>query len=398
MDKAYRYTARNSYDVNADGLIVAPDEDQAHEMLLRAGLRPIELKLNLDYTVAVMTSKGFDKRELARVYRSLGRRVRAGINVIDGMERLAAFTEDIRLKTALQLAASAMRDGMPMGEATVTAGFPERDAMAISAMEQSGKVDEVLESLAEDVGRASVLQKSISRITFTPIMFTFIAWALFYGASVYLIPKTLSRVVEIIGKNKLPAYSQAVYDFTIWASANWLIYTVFYVGITTVIVAFFRWRLVKQWFLTHIGILDSLSKFVDHARLWRSYALLYEAGTNPAEAAELIGKSAIRQDSREGFAHLATRLRSGMDLEESTAATDFPEFVKASVVTAASQHGNIPEFLIRFSDELYEDVDTLTAKLKDRVSLLMTLFMAVVLMLFFLLTYYPMLSAVLSQM
>jgi len=397
MDKAYRYTARNNYDVNVDGLIVAPDEDRAHDMLLRAGLRPMELKLDLDHTVAVMTSKGFDQRELARVYRSLGRRVHAGVSVIDGIERLAGFTDDIRLKTALQLAATAIRDGMALGEAIVMAGFPERDAMAISAMEQSGKVDEVLNSIAEDVERSGALQKSISRIAFIPITFTFIAWALFYGASVYLIPRMLSKVVEIIGKDKLPAYSQAVYDFTTWASANWLIYTVLYVGIAVIIVTFFRWRLVKQWFLTHIGILDSLSKFVDHARLWRSYALLYEAGTNPAEAAEQIGKSAIRQDSQEGFAHLATHLRSGMNLEESTAATDFPEFVKASVATAASQHGNIPEFLIRFSDELYEDVDTLTAKLKDRVSLLMTMFMAAVLMMFFLLTYYPMLSAVLSQ-
>ena len=398
MDKVYRYIAKDSYGDTRKGVVVGGSKDEATATLVRAGLRPNMLSLDLGRSLSVMTSREIAPRELGRFYRSMGNRIKAGSNIVDGIQRMAEFTDDVRMETALSLAAEAMRNGMSLGEAMRTAGLPERDAMAVSAMEHSGQIDEIFQTLSEDVTRAGELKRKINRIIYIPLAFLFLAYAMVYGATAFLTPKMLAKVTEIVGADKLPPFSRRVYEFTDWANNNLIIYTAIYVAVGVAVVMFFRNQRIKRFFVRKIGILEKLSQFADHARLWRSFALLYEAGTNPASSAEMIGKGAMRDENRLNFSRMGAQMRTGMDLGEAVRRSNFPEFVISSVSAAATQHGNVPDTLIRFSDELYEDVDVLSGKLQDQVTILMTFFMGFVLLAFFLFTYYPMLAAVMSQL
>jgi len=397
MEKAYRYTARDHLGGTHDGYIVGRSVDDAMEKMMRAGLSPIEITFDFEKSVSVMTSFGFNMKELSRIYRSLGRRIAAGSNILESLDRLTKFTEDVRLSTALSLAAAAMRDGATLGEAMKVAGFPERDSAAVEAMGRSGRADEVLESLAEDVERSAAMRSNIKKILWIPIIFFVIAYLLSYGMIGFFTFRVLAKVEEIAGEDALPGYAKGVYALSKWANEHLVLFTVIYLAIAVSVVLFLRWDKVRQAAIRHIGILNNLSMYLDHARLWRSFALLYEAGVNPSRSAELVADSAIRDENREKFQIMARSIGAGSELDESAVKADFPEYVLSAVGAAAAQQGSVPEALIRFSGELYEDVDILSQKLKDFVSFVMLVFMAVVLLGFFMVTYYPILSAVMSQ-
>ena len=83
-------------------------------------------------------------------------------------------------------------------------------------------------------------------------------------------------------------------------------------------------------------------------------------------------------------------------MEDAVANAGFPPFI-VMAVRSASSSGDTTAGLMEFANDLEQDVTTLTELLKDNVKVLSTVVMGLGMLLVFVMTYYPMLASVMSN-
>lgn len=133
--------------------------------------------------------------------------------------------------------------------------------------------------------------------------------------------------------------------------------------------------------------------------IWASYALLYEAAINRAEAAELISKSAKRMDSRAALANMAIAMRRGREPARAVAVAGFPRFVQGAVANylRSGSADDVVEGLRLFSQNLAEDVDLLSERITTLARNAMYILMGVIIFFVAMITAVPMIETALHQ-
>jgi type IV pilus assembly protein PilC len=148
--------------------------------------------------------------------------------------------------------------------------------------------------------------------------------------------------------------------------------------------------------LDALTTLREISVKADYASLWTGFALLYDAAIPPMDAARTMKEAAEREDSRLAFARLEKLLYTGIYLESAVERAGFPLFV-VDGVRAATTGGNIVEGLRDMTNDLSEDVFNLTQRLRENLTLLSLVILASAVVLFFFLSYYPMISVAMKN-
>lgn len=396
MDKVYSYTAKNRNDSAVKGQVIAENSDHAFEVAVKLGLTPIEIKLDVSSTLSL--AKDFSLNELGRLYITMGKRMRNSGNFAGGIKASIEFIKDIRIKSSLSMVYYAIMDGQKISQALRLAGFPNRHCSAIEAMEESGNISDTLISLGQECQRENDLKKRISKLTRMPKFFFFIVIVMVYGAFGFMIHGILGKLSEMVGGlDQMPSYTQVFYKFSVLFSENLMISSIAYFSAIAGLIYFAKSSLAKR-LLYKIPVANQLSERSDMASLWGSFALLYDAGINLPQASEMIAKAAEREESTTSFKMLASNLRSGFTLAESVKRSDFPDYVVSAISAGESQQGNMGESMKDLSLELQEDVMMLMSRIEDSTNIGITLAMAATVVFFFMITYYPMLSTMLSQL
>lgn len=393
MEKVYAFTYINREDKTISSEVIADNEGHAYERLGDMGISPYELKLNLGKTISL--SKKLPLRQLGRFYETMGKRIENGSSIVKGLESAIEFTNDTRLKASISTLYNAMSEGRSMGVGMQMAQFPERHAKSISAMEDSGQTDVTLKSLAEECYRDFTMQSSIKKLLRMPKVFAVLVICMFYGAFGFLSPMMLGKMIEIVGEGDLSSYTEHYYYFVKAFSDNIVISTIIYFGFFIGIYAFGRTALAAR-LVDKIKIIHQISERGDMAGLWLRYGLMFQAAINPQQSALMVGRSAKRTDSKECFRVMESFLQSGYTIPVSVERAEFPDYVISSIRAGASAE-DMGTVMISMSQELFEDVDMLISQLTDTLQTLITLAMSVSVLLFFALTYYPLLSTLMSQ-
>jgi type II secretory pathway component PulF len=181
MELAYRYHALDSRNKPVSGLVYAQGADLAYAKLKRNGFRPTQVSVSLPSSLRNVVAPGFDGRDLARFYRTLGRRLLNGRSIDEGLLSANQFVRDEKLKQAALMMRQAILDGRRENVAMLFAGFARRDAMVIRAAEKSGRAGEMFGSLAEEVERTSTLRGSVKALFRMPLIMMLTMYGFFFG-------------------------------------------------------------------------------------------------------------------------------------------------------------------------------------------------------------------------
>lgn len=394
MDKVYKYTGVDNLSGDFfERFLIAESIEDARATLTQMGTDFFQLKL--DYRNTISLSKNIPLKDLSRFYNTIGKRLEKGGQLISGLESSMEFIKDVRLNTYISMLLQSVSEGRKLGESMSIAGFPDRHSKAISAMEESGQVPETLQSLAEECTRENKLNTSLKGLMRTPKAFGFIVAIMFYGAFGFMSPMMLEQLADIVGYDNMPPYARNYFDFVSLFSNNLIISTIIYFGIIVGFILFCKSDLAKK--LAHkIPVVNNISERGDHASLWLRYGLMFSSAMNLQEAAILVAESAKREDSTEAFYSLEGYLSSGYSIGKAVELSGFPNYVENAVKSGESSDG-IGDSMKSLSIELFEDVDMLIDKMTDVIRTVMMFVMTLVVLVFFLLTYYPLLSTMMSQ-
>jgi len=396
MMHAWVHRSRGADGRVSEGVLYAGSAAEAHFRLRhRLAREPLSIRHDPLRTLAAWWHPQFRTRDLVAFYRALGRRLERGQAIQPGLEQAQEFVGDARLAQAIAVFAHGLREGQRIGAALRAAGFPERDAAALDAVADSGRLPETLFVLADDLERRERLQEALRRTLQMPLTVALLLYLGLYLAFTLFLP-TMARFYNALGGGELPAFARLLFGIAGQARAHLGLTTAGWLCLPPLLLWLVRSRqLARAW--ERIPVVDQLLERSELASLWRGFATLYDAGVQVEEACRLLQQAATRPAVRRWFAALGRELHSGWPLAQAALRAGFPRHV-IRAVQAADSGGDLVAGLRSLAESLGEDVNDLSARQEHLVRVLSTLLAAALVAGFFLVTYLPLLSSTFSRL
>lgn len=395
MQKAYKYTAKSSEGHLLEGIVHAESAPLAAAQLKRGGFTPVKMSLHPLQTVKGWFNPNMHAQELARLYTTVGRRLQNGKSMVDGLEAAIEYIQDARLRQGVMQMRQGIIDGQTEYQAMLSAGFPRRDCMVIRSTSEAGKTGESFIALGAELTRNETLRKAIKGTFRMPVIMSVFMVVFVWAALMFIAPATLAFLKQTGLKLNFSPILQAYFELVRVFHLSSAVSSIIYFGAAGAVAYYLRTAHFKKQ-LDRFKTVKDLSVKSDQARLWRSFAMLYDAAVPAREAAQVVGASAAREDSGRAFRRMAQLVEAGRSLEDAAVVSGFPRFIAGGVASAASA-GNMVEGLNDMCVNLEEDVTMLTAVLQENAKIFSVVGMGLGILVVFLFTYYPMIASVMAN-
>jgi general secretion pathway protein F len=209
---AFEYTALDNGGKERKGVLEGDTPRHIRQLLREKQLLPVtvnevaqkEAKRQRSFSLG----RGVSTGELSLFTRQLATLVRAGLPLEESLLAVSQQTEKPRIQSIILGVRASVMEGHPLadGLAKFPRVFPEIYRSTVAAGEQSGKLDGILERLADYTeGREQIRQKILAAMLY-PIVLSIMCFAIVCGLMVYVVPKVVA--VFESAKGKLPLITQ----------------------------------------------------------------------------------------------------------------------------------------------------------------------------------------------
>jgi len=309
----------------------------------------------------------FDRYALVQFFRQMSALVNAGFGTMRGIETCIKQTSEPRLINELEKISNHIEGGYSYSEAVaqcrdVFTGF---HVSMLKAAETSGKLPEILESLAQYEEKEDKLRRQLKAATAYPI-FVF----LFSLFCVVLLMKFLAPLlvtVRGILRGELPLPTRILMRVS-QAVSN----PVFYVALALFIIALIylykyyvstpKGKLTVDRIRFRIPLYGALYKKVVIIRVCRIMRTLLESGVPAAMTMDLLGDVSDNFYFKERImSEVSYRVQEGEPIALSLKDTEFFPVLMVSMISIGEQSGHLPDVMLDLS-KMYEfDVDIAVA-------------------------------------
>src|SRR6201995_542817 len=209
---AFEYTAIDNGGKERKGILEGDTPRHIRQLLREKQLLPVtvnevaqkESKRQRSFSL----KRGVSTADLMLFTRQLATLVRAGLPLEESLLAVSQQTEKPRVQSIILGVRAKVMEGHPLadGFTDFPRVFPEIYRSTVAAGEQSGKLDGVLERLADyNEGREQIRQKILAAMLY-PIVLSVMCFAIVTGLMVYVVPKVVA--VFESAKGKLPMITQ----------------------------------------------------------------------------------------------------------------------------------------------------------------------------------------------
>ena len=385
---AYSFEALDPQGQTRRGVLEADTARHARSQLRAQDWVPLKIDLQQAAKTGLQTviweSKVFGNDALAVWTRQLAGLVGAGLPLERALSTLSQEAETPRQRDLV----SALREEVNAGAtfAKALAQHPREFSAiylaVIAAGEQSGHLDMVLESLAEDLQTQQALRNKLLAATLYPAIVSVVALLIVFFLLTYVVP----QVAQVFSSNQqaLPWLTTFMLGLSALVQALWLWVLLLVVVVTWVLrlalrQSDFRQRFDAAWL--QLPLIGRLSRGYNAARFASTLAMLAAAGVPILKAlqaaSDTLSNAAMRRDAQEAYA----MVREGAPL--ASALAQHARFPRLLVMFArlGEQTGTLPSMLQRTSQHLGEEVQRRALQLATILEPLLIVVMGAVVML-----------------
>ena len=385
---AYSFEALDPQGQTRRGVLEADTARHARSQLRAQDWVPLKIDLQQAAKTGLQTviweSKVFGNDALAVWTRQLAGLVGAGLPLERALSTLSQEAETPRQRDLV----SALREEVNAGAtfAKALAQHPREFSAiylaVIAAGEQSGHLDMVLESLAEDLQTQQALRNKLLAATLYPAIVSVVALLIVFFLLTYVVP----QVAQVFSSNQqaLPWLTTFMLGLSALVQALWLwMLLLVVVGIWVLRLALrqsdFRQRFDAAWL--QLPLIGRLSRGYNAARFASTLAMLAAAGVPILKAlhaaSDTLSNAAMRRDAQEAYA----MVREGAPL--ASALAQHARFPRLLVMFArlGEQTGTLPTMLQRTAQQLGEEVQRRAMQLATILEPLLIVVMGAVVML-----------------
>ena len=384
---AYSFEALDPQGQTRRGVLEADTARHARSQLRAQDWVPLKIDLQQAAKTGLQTviweSKVFGNDALAVWTRQLAGLVGAGLPLERALSTLSQEAETPRQRDLV----SALREEVNAGAtfAKALAQYPREFSAiylaVIAAGEQSGHLDMVLESLAEDLQTQQALRNKLLAATLYPAIVSVVALLIVFFLLTYVVP----QVAQVFSSNQqaLPWLTTFMLGLSALVQALWLWVLLLVVVVTWVLrlalrQSDFRQRFDAAWL--QLPLIGRLSRGYNAARFASTLAMLAAAGVPILKAlqaaSDTLSNAAMRRDAQEAYA----MVREGAPL--ASALAQHARFPRLLVMFArlGEQTGTLPTMLQRTAQQLGEEVQRRAMQLATILEPLLIVVMGAVVM------------------
>ena len=362
---AFEYTALNAKGQEESGMLEADNAKQARQVLRDSKLTPLkvdQVEKKEDSGTKVKRAGKVKAAELALFTRQLATLTQSGSPLEEALATTAKQTEKKNLRHIVSAVRSKVIEGHSLagGLQQFPSVFPNMYRATVSAGEQSGHLDAVLERLADYTEDRQVLQQKISTALFYPVILTLLSIAIVAGLLGFIVPQIVS-VFENMGQ-ELPVMTRAI----ITLSDFIIDYGLVILGaIILAVIAFKRIVKIPKWeyryhrFLLRVPGVKKMVRGLNTARFARTLSILASSGVPILDAMGISAQVIQNVPMRQAVEEAAAKVREGTPIAKALEQSGFFPPMTIYLVASGENSGKLDDMLERAAVQQERETDSM---------------------------------------
>lgn len=362
---AFEYTALDARGREKRGVLEGDAARAIRAQLREQGLTPLEVQEvagRTRSTRGLSLSRGMNVTELALFTRQLATLLHAGLPMEEALKAVAEQSESDKVQKIIVGVRAQVVEGNTLAAALTEFpnSFNELYRATAAAGEQSGRIDEVLEGLANYVEDQHSMRQKVMGALLYPAFLTIVAVSIVIILLATVVPD-LVKVFESVDA-QLPVLTRGLIALSDFMRAwGWLLGLVLAAVVIGAAYAL-RKPAVKhatQRRLLRIPLLGRFIRGVNTARFTRTLAILTRSGV-PALDAMTIGADVISNlPMRTAVKQAAGHVREGEAIHKALARERYFPPITLHMIANGEIAGELPAMLGRAADHQEREVETL---------------------------------------
>lgn len=282
---AYHYQALDARGNTVSGVIDGDADRQVRANLRERGLTPLEVEPVAEKRrgplLQLRWRPGISTAELAILTRQFATLVQAGLTIEESLSAVIDQSESARTRAVMAGVRARVIEGQSLANAlsAFPAAFPELYRRMVDAGEQSGRLSEVLERLAEFTENREALKQKVILAFIYPALVVLVAMLAVTGLMIYVVPQ-VTRVFINTGQ-ALPLLTRALIHLSDFVRHFGLVF----LGLLVLAAIGFRLSLRQEafryrWhgFLLRLPLIGRTLRGVNAARVASTLGILTSSG------------------------------------------------------------------------------------------------------------------------
>jgi len=369
---AFEYTALDAGGRSRKGVIEGDTPRHVRSLLRDRQLMPVTVE-----EVAARESRrqrrsrfgfarGVSAADLSLMTRQLSTLVRAGLPLEEALLAVSQQTEKPRVQSILLGVRAKVVEGhtLATGLNEFPRVFPEIYRATVSAGEQSGHLDAVLERLAEYTESREQMRQNVMGAMLYPLVLTIMCFTIVSILLTYVVPK----VVDVFEANhaKLPLATRVLVAVSSFLRNDglWLLLAI-------ALAAFLFWRSLKSratrrrvhQTMLNLPLMGRILRGVNTARFTRTLSILTASAVPVLDALRISSEVVTNLPMRDAVTEAAARVREGAPIGRSLASGRLFPPMTVHLISSGESSGQLQTMLERAATNQERELEGLLAAL-----------------------------------
>ena len=371
------YSAKNQEGKIQTGAIDAPNETAASKLLHEQGLFVLEIKkigaelpgLSKNLQVPFLSGRVSLKDKIIFT-QELSMMIKAGLPLLDAFSALEEQSENKYFSSIVSEVAKEVKGGKTLSEtfAKYPKIFPKLYIAIVRSGEKSGKLDESLERLSDQLQKDYDLISKIKAAVTYPILVIVALVGIVILMLVFVVPQ-IKEVFRDMGA-ELPLVTRIVLGTSDLVRNFWYVWILIIVGL---ILAVHFWSKTPtggiMWdnFKLKIPLIGPLIKKIYIARFARTMGTLVASGLPMLEIIETVGQVLSNKIYQASFQKISKDIENGIPLSSSLKKQQiFPAMVY-HLAAVGEKSGKLDYVMLQMADFFDKEIENTTANLATLV-------------------------------
>jgi general secretion pathway protein F len=369
---AFEYTALDPGGRSRKGVIEGDTARHVRSLLRERQLMPVTVE-----AVASRESRrkrggrfgfarGISAADLSLMTRQLSTLVRAGLPLEEALLAVSQQTEKPRVQSILLGVRAKVVEGhtLATGLGDFPRVFPEIYRATVSAGEQSGHLDAVLERLAEYTESREQMRQNVMGAMLYPLVLTLMCFTIVSILLTYVVPK----VVDVFEANhaKLPLATRVLVGVS-----GFLRHYGLWLLVAIAAAAFVFWRSLKSRETrrrVHQGLLNlplagRILRGINTARFTRTLSILTASAVPVLDALRISSEVVTNLPMRDAVTEAAARVREGAPIGRSLSSSRLFPPMTVHLISSGESSGQLQTMLERAATNQERELEGLLAAL-----------------------------------
>lgn len=355
----WNYQAIDKLGKKSNGQINAESMQQARQKLKDEGLFARKITLvnekSSSFSNLLQFGKGVSTDQLSLFTRQLATLVAAAIPIGEALDTLIKQTEKAKMRQIISQVRARLVEGYSFADSLKKFPniFDNIYVALVSSGEKSGKLDQVLERLADYMEQQLAQKQKAKNSMIYPVILIFVAAGIVIALMNFVVPKLAEQFTH--SKQELPTITKALIAMSEFLQS----YTFLMIGLIFVAVLIFRFMLRKddfrmKWHKLKLKMpfFGGLFLLLDTSRLARTLSIVVSSGIPLLEGLKISEQTLSNDFLRLAVTNATNQVKQGVSLYKALENTNLFPPLMLHMVASGEKSGTLEEMLAKVAESL----------------------------------------------